>query len=728
MTKPIPASSHPLRKALLGLLAIVVIAFGICEALGWPFLAAPLQQRLSAALHRKVQLGEDPSKPSVVIHLLGGLRMRTAYLEIGAPAWSKAPYMVQARDANVTLGYLDLWRASRGEALHIRDLRAGRLDGSFERLADGRASWQFSDKTQTPDPQAKPTQLPVFGRLQVDGGGVTYNDAMMAINLDAKFSLTEGTAYAAKGASAPGFSLQASGAYRKSPLRVELHTPGVLPVLADDAEATPLPVTFEARAGGARMSFIGTATDVVHFTALKGRFDVQGPSLAAIGDPLGVTLPTTGAFRTDGLIVKDGVVWKAVFNHIDVGASRLGGAFTYDPRPKVPELAGQLTGSKLQLEDLGPAVGTPPARPASGAASAAAATSQPADKANKKASPTATTASSTTAKPKDPSKRVLPQRAFDLPSLRAMNANVLIDIDSLDLGSSVLEPLKPIRTHLVLKDGVLVLQDIDARTGQGRLAGKLQLDGRNSQALWTADLRVNDVKLESWLHQNRSPNAPPYLTGDLDGQVRVAGEGKSTATILGSLRGGMRFHVVNGTVSHLIVEASGLDIAQGLGLLFSGDESLALKCTVADMKVDQGTVTPSVFVVDTDVTTLWIDGSLSLGTEAMDLRVVVSPKNFTPLSLRAPLRVRGTLGDPALSLDPSTLGTKLGAAALLALLNPLAAVIPLIDPGNAAAARSGSERCQSLADRIAKQPLLAPPPGASQAARQRAGASAAAGG
>ena len=70
-----------------------------------------------------------------------------------------------------------------------------------------------------------------------------------------------------------------------------------------------------------------------------------------------------------------------------------------------------------------------------------------------------------------------------------LDANVLIDIDHLDLGSSILEPLRPLRTHLTLADGELLLRDLDARTGQGRLGGAVQLDGRNDQALWSADLR-----------------------------------------------------------------------------------------------------------------------------------------------------------------------------------------------------------------------------------------------
>ena len=664
------------RLMVGALLAAIVGAVGLCEVLGWPFLAAPAQRWIGRALARPVDFSDAsaPGAAPVRLHLLGGIEVTAGYIRIGAPAWSQAPYMLLARDARLRLGYWDLWRASRGEPLRIRELRAARLDGQIERRADGRASWQFGRQTDVPDTATQPTRVPVFGLLQVDAGGIAYRDDLMAADATATFSLTDGATAAA------GFRFDATGTYRRLPLKVALRTPGVLPVIAEDAAATPLPVTLDALVGGAKLSFKGTATDALNFTALKGRFSVQGPSLAAVGDPLRVTLPTTGPFRAQGLVAKDGPVWNVVTEQVAIGSSRLAGAFTYDPRPTLPMLAGRLTGTRLLLADLGPAVGAPV----------------------RAETPAPQRVSAKTG-------RVLPDRPFDLPALRAMNANVLIDIADLDLGSSILEPLKPLRTHLVLADGVLTLRELDARTGQGQLGGTVQLDGRNAQALWTADLRWAGVQLESWIHQSRADSAPPYATGRLNGQARVAGQGKSTAAILGSLRGGVRMQLVNGTISHLAVEAAGLDIAQGLGVLIKGDDALPVQCSVVDLVAEQGVLRPRVLVLDTRDSTLWIDGSISLATEAMDLRVVVTPKDFSPLALRTPLHLRGSFADPSVSLDKGRLGTRLGASAVLAFINPLAALIPLMDVGSGDDAKRGADDCRALSARIAAQPALQAP-------------------
>ncbi len=690
---------RPARWPLIlgGVVGALLLAVLICEALGWPFLAGPLQRIASQALDRKVLLAPDGSAPSGVrIGLLGSVRLDAPYLEIAAPSWSRAPHMLLVRDAELRLGYLDLWRAYKGAALHIRELQASTIDGQLERSADGRASWQFGDKPPSTSP-SEPAKIPTFGRLQVTDGTLVYRDAPLTMDLDAKFSLLEqqrrdGTAPGGDAASAPsaavsgvppGLQFHGTGSYLKLPFRVDLGTNGVTSIVGENAAKIALPVSLDAEVGQARMTFRGTATDPVHFGDLKGRFSVKGPSLAAMGDPLKLTLPTTGPFVAEGAVAKTGVVWNAVLEGMSVGSSRLNGAFTFDPRPATPILSGRLNGSRLALADLGPTIGAPPP----------------------KAGPSPETVK---APPKKDGK-VLPDRAFDLPSLRAMNANVLIDVADVDLGSKLLEPMRPLRGHLVLDGGVLSITDLLARTGQGSLAGSLRLDGRNDEAIWNADLRLDNVKLSTWIRQSRGPDQPPYLSGDLDARVRIEGQGKSTAAILGSLKGGMRFNVSDGSISHLALEAAGLDLAQALGVFVKSDDAMPMRCAVADLLADHGTLKPRVMVVDTADSVLWVDGSMSLATEALDMKLLVSPKDFSPLALRTPVRLAGTFGDPSVSLEYGKLGGRVGAAALLAFVTPIAAVIPFFDTGSSDDAKRGAASCQALLKRIALQPQLSAP-------------------
>jgi uncharacterized protein involved in outer membrane biogenesis len=699
--------------ALITVLAGLVVAIAACEAIGWPFLVAPAQHRLAKMLDRRVVFGSDKAS-GVRIGLIGSARVRADAIEIGAPAWSPAPYMLRARDAQVTLGYLDLWRAIHGQTLHVRALEAGTLDADLERRDDGRASWQFAGEHA--GEAAKEASLPTFGRLVVGDGHVQYSDGLLPAEIDARFALSDGSARAAQAgmaavssgaasapkarsgaasaaasdargiviraggaagaASAPtaesvrlaegesGLRLKAIGHYRKLPVRIDLRTAGVLGFFDDGGDAKSQPLSLHALIGRTDLAFDGATRNPLHFTGLKGRFRLSGPSLASVGDALGITLPTTPAFKTHGTLVKDLDVWKAVFEDATIGSSRLNGAFTFDRRPKVPLLAGRLGGQRLLLADLGPAVGTAP--PGSGIAAAA--------------SPG----------------RVIPDKHFDLPSLRAMNANVVIEVGTFDSGTAILEPLHPARAHLLLADGVLTIADFLGMTAQGKLAGYLQLDGRTDKALWTADLRLLGVDLAQWLRLKRSGNAPPYLSGKLDGSVKVKGSGRSAAEILGSLDGDVRMHMRDAAISHLAIEAAGVDLAQALGVMIKGDEALEIRCNVADLDVIKGVARPKVVVLNTDVTTIWIDGTASLQDETLDLRAVVSPKNFSPLTLRTPVHVKGTFSNPRVSLEAGKLAGKAAAAGLLALLNPLAAIVPFIDPGSTKKATQADSECAAL--------------------------------
>ncbi|MEP7157741.1 MAG: AsmA family protein, partial [Betaproteobacteria bacterium] len=460
------------------------------------------------------------------------------------------------------------------------------------------------------------------------------------------------------------------------PFKVNLVSTGVLPWMSNEIVAVPVPVSVNATAGTAKLVFNGTASDAMHLKDLSGRFTLSGSSLADAGKPFGVTLPTTGAFRTAGIAVKQGPTWRVLVEDATVGSSKLNGAFTYESSRAVPLLIGKLGGSRLLLSDLGPAIGAAPA------------------------STTNTASDAGNLKKTSAPGKVLPDRKFELASLRVMDANVIFDVAEVDLNTTLLEPFRPLHGHIQLFDGVLKLTDISASTAQGTLTGAWVLDGRGNTGLWNADMRWENVQLDRWLHQKRAKDAaPPFISGSLRGSAKVRGQGQSTAEILATLKGRVFSELEDGEMSHLIIELAGLDIAQGLGLLFKGDEQLPVDCAVTELVAENGVFQSRVTVIDTPDSTLFVDGTISLGAEALDLRAVVTPKDFSPLTLRTPLQVRGTFGNPQVAVDKGALTRKVGSAVLLGLLNPLAALIPLADRGDKATARKRASGCEALARR-----------------------------
>ncbi len=696
---------HRARWIGLGLVGALVVGVGVSEALGWPYLAGPMQSTLTRLLDRPVRFdnladtgaqapGPAASAPEgteradgVRIRLLGRIEVSAQRIEVAAPDWSEGPPLIVGDNASVVLRYSDLWRAWRGAPITVRRLAADRLAVALVRKSDGRASWQFGE----PKPDQEPGQLPKIELLQVRDGHLQLDDEQLDSKLEARYTLTDrspGSAASAPAgpasqsasdpADAPpdGLRLTATGRYRGLPLKLEASSPGVLALASEAAGGPEFPFKIDGSVGYARFDFDGTVRDVRELSALKGRYSLAGRSLAAVGDVIGVTLPTTPAFSVRGTLVKDGESWSTQVDEAKIGQSVLNAELRYDRAAgKKPLLAGRVGGARLLLADLGPAVGTKPAVDVS--------EPEPARKRVTKASG-----------------RVLPAREFDLPSLRAMNADVRLAFDKLDLGTPRLEPLTPLRAHLVLQDGVLKINDIDARTASGSVSGKVSLDGRESLALWQADIGWKGIRLEQWLNLKRSGSQPPYLSGSLEGRARLQGRGRSTAQILAAMDGDFTTRVHNGSVSHLIVEGAGIDLAQAVGVWFKGDEPLRMSCALVDLKIKDGIARPQAMVIDTVDSVIWVDGSISLADESLSLKAVTSPKDFSPLSLRTPVLVGGTLGSPAISLAPEPLAGKAIAAGLLSLLNPLAALLPLMDLG------TGDDRtqgCHALASRAAER-------------------------
>lgn len=650
-------------RVLLATVLALLVTVAIGEAVGWPFLAGPLQQLLGQGLDRPVQISPGPG---FAVRFVGHPRLRATQLTVAAPGWSDAPHLLLAQDLEVELRWVDLWRARQGQPLRIHRLQAATLDVHLERQADGRASWTLG---RQPAADAPPAPLPRVGSLLPGRALIHVRDHTQALELQARLT-READRDGADTTGAVQWLLRADGLLRQLPVQIEMDASSEPSAAPAEGSLAPLYLKLKAHVGRARLDYTGYAHDLLQGVVLDGRFKLQGPSLAAVGDLVGVTLPTTAAFQSRGSVVKQGSRWRVQVDDATIGASRLDGRFVYAGGLRVPLLTGRLGGSRLLLRDLGPVVGVAAAPAPEAAASAA------------------------------PLKvalhKVLPGRPFDLGALRAMDAQVEIDIASVDLNTRLLEPLHPLRATLGLKGGVLSVGAIDARTAQGRLTGQLGLDGRGALALWTADLRWSGLRLEQWIRQERAAAAPPWVSGQLNGRVTVQGRGRSTAEILATLTGTARSDLQGGVVSQLAIEAAGLDLAESLGLLVTGDRVLPVTCAVADLVADGGVWRTRTLVLDTPDSTLWVDGTVALDSETMDLRVVVSPRDLSPLALRSPLRLRGSLANPVVSVDKGPLGRKVATSLLLALLNPLAALIPLIDTGSAAAAGRGGADCQRL--------------------------------
>ena len=137
------------------------------------------------------------------------------------------------------------------------------------------------------------------------------------------------------------------------------------------------------------------------------------------------------------------------------------------------------------------------------------------------------------------------------------------------------------------------------------------------------------------------------------------------------------------------MEKIGLHMLEILHLKITGDRTIKLHCAVADFAVKGGVMRADTLVLDTEISTLAGSGSIDLGQETLDLTLVPKTRTTSPVALRSPIHVRGTFARPEVGLDTGRVAARGVGALLLGLVNPLLALIPLVEMGPGIASDCG---------------------------------------
>ncbi|CAM2190866.1 cell envelope biogenesis protein AsmA [Burkholderia cepacia] len=441
----------------------------------------------------------------------------------------------------------------------------------------------------------------------------------------------------------------------------------------------PFPVQADLRFGDTHLALVGTLTDPAHLAAVDLRLWLAGTSMAKLYDVTGITLPETAPYATDGRLVgqfrASGNVFK--YEHFTgrVGGSDINGSLVYVSREPRPLLSGTLVSRLLQFSDLAPLIG---ADTNASKARRGAAVAQPANKA-------------------------LPVEAFRTDRWKKIDADVRLTGRRIVKTASL--PITDLSTHVVLHDGVLTLNPLNFGVAGGTLASNIHLDGSGMPLKGRFSLQARHLKLKQLF-----PTFPVMQTalGEVNGDAALSATGNSPAALAATSNGEVKTLVTDGTVSLLLMEAAGLNVANVVYEKLFGTRDVRINCGVADFVVTNGVLDSRVFALDTEDAVIGMDGNVNLRDETMNLTIHPHTKGFRVISLRSPLYVTGSFKQPHVGVKAGALIARGGAAIGLGLLNPLASLLALLQPG-----RSRSLPCgQMLADM--EQRPTAPPPGVRQ--------------
>jgi len=167
----------------------------------------------------------------------------------------------------------------------------------------------------------------------------------------------------------------------------------------------------------------------------------------------------------------------------------------------------------------------------------------------------------------------------------------------------------------------------------------------------------------------------------IGGKIRLDGSGNSVGSMLAQANGSVALLMSGGDISQMTMEKAGLHLWEIFRLTLTGDKQIKLRCAVANFDVKAGMMTSDTLLFDTEVTTLLGSGSIDLAQEKLDVTVTQKTKNTSPLALRSPIHISGNFAKPIIKVDQGRMAARALGALALGAINPLLALIPLIDAG-----------------------------------------------
>lgn len=636
-----------LGVTLLVLLAPAIVLLYFLYLFDWNNAREPLSAAASERSNRKIIIQGD-LRPTWGWPVS---RLRAGGLMVGNVDGGSAPQMLVLDSIDIAVNLRSLLKGK----LELTELTLVKPNLLLERTSRGQTNWRFADNPAGgvalawfPDNRA---EFPLIDQLTIKDGRITYKDPARQTSI----SLRAATVQGRSGGAAQQIQFSGKGVLRGEAVKFDL-TGGNVFELRDSTAAYPLAASIVSARTSVSMQ--GTVVDPVRMKGLDLTVTIKGSNAADLFPLTGIALPPTPPYDITGKLDYGAGVWRFRKFAGRLGDSDLAGDLSWDVRGKRPILNASFTSRKLDLDDLAGLIG---ARPGTG----------PGETASAEQVAAATAALS------DP--RMLPDMSLDISRLAAMDAHV--EMRGISVVTSKL-PINDFYLKADLLDRVLKVNPVRFGTGGGNFIVWATINAQQEPVKIVSRTELQRISIASMFASSAAALGTQNLAqGYLGGTAELDGTGTSLRQMLAGANGNFGIGMEGGQLSQVLIEILGLDIAESVGYLLAGDRPVPIHCVIADFRVTDGLLTPRAFVVDTEDTVVTGTGSVSLKDESLQIELKPAPKDFSPLVLRVPLEIAGTLKKPDLHVKRSSLLVRGAAAAALALLFPPAAILAFIEPG-----------------------------------------------
>ncbi len=675
--------AHYSALGLAGLLVILVLVLTFVD---WNRFRAPLGRIASAHFGREVTLAGP-----LQVHLWSSTpSLSIDDLQVGNPPWESTHRFVQIERLEVQL---DLHSLFQGHVV-LRRVALIHPELYLHREGSGRANWTFENTAPNDDRASEPIKLPAIQNALIDSGKLILVDDIRRLNVKGTIDAHESKA----GADPRPLHVEGSGTLNSEPFKVDLSGGALLAISPDH----PYAFTLKMEAGKHQIGVEGTVLKPFDLSGLKLQVSARGPDLAELYYLTQLALPNTPPYQVQADVVRTGQRFEIRDIKGLMGATDIGGSVDVDASHKRPFIAAKLSSRHVYLKDLGALTGSRVGADAS--LDAASGTSGSKTRAQR-ASPQLA---------KLDTDRLFPDAHLQVNRVQGMDAEVSFAANAVTAGTV---PFTRVAFNLTLKDGILRVHPARLDMPQGRLSAEMAIDTHLKPPRVQLDVRAADVELEQV--KGKSPSATPPLGGIFQARALIDGRGDSVRSLMADANGTATGVIPHGDIRAAFAELTGVDVAEGIGLLFKkpGDRA-TIRCGLVQFEIQDGTAHADSLLMDTQNVLITGTGQIELGSEKLDISIQGKPKKFRLVRIKAPIEIKGHLLKPTFALEGGHL-VKQGAiaATLGAVITPLAAILAFVDPGlakdqncaNLNPARSASNTTPSpsrdAAQRLASTPV-----------------------
>lgn len=613
---------HKLLLSSILVLAAIVACIALLADADWPERFA--ERRIASGTGREAHIGNIEIRVGRCLHL------SVEDVRITNPTWAKTPALIDGQRLSGCAAWLPLFVGR----LDFKEARVEATRLGLEREGE-RVTWEMDEK------EDKGPSRVHARHISVVDSNVYFRDRdqKTEMNIDVFGGVGGGDE----------LRLQAAGRFRDAPMQIVASTPAQLPSVD-----SPTRVSAAATLGRTTAVAVGNFKEL-GFEGMNIQLALAGDDLSEI-NRLGINLPGTPPYKLRGHLSFADKTWKFSPFEGRIGDSDLNGEFAYFIREPRPLLRADIYANLLDFDDLGPLVGAPP---------------------KTKEGETASPQQKAQAQQVASRERVLPTKPLGIEKWPRMDADVRFRADRVQRPNAV--PVNGLSTHLRIDDAKLRLQPLNFEMAGGQIKTHIVIEGKTQPPRGSLTADIDNLELARMFPKLDQQRA---AAGKLFGRIKLDATGNSIAKLAGSSNGEVTLMVNGGHMSALLLELAGLDAGEAIAILLSrGDKPVPLRCAIADFNLKSGQAAPEIAVVDTVDTVFIINGTVSLDEETLDLKVTPQPKDRSVLVARTPLLVGGHFHDPSVRPEAGPLLARGGAAVALGFVNPLLALIPLIETG-----------------------------------------------